>query len=197
MITSVGNRAVLLVPRPSPIRLSVLCGISVVRQSVVEALADLDFHDDPEAPIKLVLDLPRSYAQRTLEDMDRQDLKLILVTWNPCPEYMDDLWDLQPDGLLTGEITSMQDWRAAINEALEYLYRGERYRLTPGHKSVLTARERAVLRCAAWGGDNKSIAEQLTIQPQSAKNALRRVYKKLNIHNHAQAALYYRGVWES
>lgn len=53
--------------------------------------------------------------------------------------------------------------------------------------SPLTARERDVLNLWAQGLQQKQIAVQLALSPQTVKKHLRNVYKKLNAHNKVQA----------
>lgn len=53
--------------------------------------------------------------------------------------------------------------------------------------SPLTARERDILSLWARGLQQKQIAAQLLLSPQTVKKHLRNVYKKLNAHNKVQA----------
>lgn len=53
--------------------------------------------------------------------------------------------------------------------------------------SPLTARERDVLDLWARGFQQKQIADQLSISPETVKKHLKNVYKKLNAHNKVQA----------
>ena len=53
--------------------------------------------------------------------------------------------------------------------------------------SPLTARERDVLNLWARGLQQKQIATQLSLSPQTVKKHLRNVYKKLNAHNKVDA----------
>ncbi|MCA9973265.1 MAG: response regulator transcription factor [Anaerolineales bacterium] len=54
----------------------------------------------------------------------------------------------------------------------------------------LNAAEMDVLRLVAEGLDNKSIAEQLSLSPQTVANRMRLIYQKLHVSNRTQAALY-------
>lgn len=54
-------------------------------------------------------------------------------------------------------------------------------------QSPLTVRERDVLHFWARGLQQKQIAEQLSVSPQTIKKHLRNVYLKLNAHNKVQA----------
>lgn len=55
------------------------------------------------------------------------------------------------------------------------------------NSSPLTARERDILNLWARGLQQKQIAAQLLLSPQTVKKHLRNVYKKLNAHNKVQA----------
>jgi DNA-binding NarL/FixJ family response regulator len=57
-------------------------------------------------------------------------------------------------------------------------------------KPALTPRETAVLREVAAGRSDKEIASKLLLAGTTVKSHLRSVYKKLGIHNRAQAATY-------
>lgn len=55
------------------------------------------------------------------------------------------------------------------------------------NSSPLTTRERDILNLWARGFQQKQIAAQLILSPQTVKKHLRNVYKKLNAHNKVQA----------
>lgn len=178
--------------RPS---LSVLCGISSIKFAFGQELAKEGFRVDSAARIKLLLDMPYSYAMRVLEK-PRVDNKVIVVTWNVCPEHTEDLRDLHPEALLADEFFLKQELGNALQEVLNRVSEGEQYTFTPGVRTILTSNERAVLRCVARGWNTKRIAQQLCIGEQTVKNRLQCVYKKLDLHNHLEAALYYWRLWQ-
>ena len=141
--------------------------------------------------MKLLLDVPRGYAMRVLKEMHDTDYKTVVVTWNLCPEHLEDLRELHPDALLSHEFFLRRDLENALSELVGLVYCGNVYDFVPGTRTVLTPHERAVLRYAACGWTNRRISKQLCIAEQTVKNRLRTVYSKLNICNHAQAVLYY------
>jgi LuxR family maltose regulon positive regulatory protein len=53
--------------------------------------------------------------------------------------------------------------------------------------SPLTVRERDILNLWAKGLQQKQIAAQLSLSPETVKKHLKNVYKKLNAHNKVQA----------
>jgi len=58
--------------------------------------------------------------------------------------------------------------------------------------SLLSPRERAILKLVAEGATNRDIAERLGLSPQTVKNALTKVFQQLNVANRAQAAAWWR-----
>ena len=176
--------------------LSVLCGIPQLGEITQSKLSSMGFHVNHIASTKLVLDFPFDYGRRTLEMLRDSHLQLIVATWNPCKEYIEDLWDLEPRALLAGEILQKQDLAETLSEVIDRTSNGEHYRLTLGPSTLLTRRERSVLRCVARGWHNRQVAQALHIEEQTVKNTLRSVYRKLGICSHAQAALYYWGLFQ-
>jgi DNA-binding CsgD family transcriptional regulator len=170
----------------------VLCEEDLVRFRIERNLQALGFNVDRRAAIKLILDWGRGYAMHALEGWgDRSGVKLVAVTWNPCPEHMEDLRDLEPDGLLAGEFFLRQELAIGLAEVLSRVSRHERYHYTPGPRTMLSPDERSVLKYAARGWSNRRIGERVGIEEQTVRNRLASAYKKLDIHNHTQAALYY------
>lgn len=56
--------------------------------------------------------------------------------------------------------------------------------------SVLTDREKAVLKLIADGLTNKEISQRLSISESTVENHIHSVYKKLKVSNRAQAVAY-------
>lgn len=127
---------------------------------------------------------------RTLPSL-RTGAKVIVVTWNSCPEHVEDLQELMPDALLSDEFFLRQDVEAAFRRVLALVCDGQRYTFTPGPRSLLNPREREVLRYVARGWDNRRIGEHLRICEQTVKNRLRSVYRKLGVPDRIHATLYY------
>ena len=176
---------------------SVLCGVDFAAPGALPGLLGLDLRVEPDAPLKLLLDLPRGYAVRTLEGSHKPTPGVIAVTWNPCPDHLEDLVDLRPAALLSGEFFLRRDLPSAFAEVLGMASRGEQYRFTPGPRTALTPRERAALRYIVRGWSDRRIGERLCVREQSVKNISRRLYRKLGVDNHVQAALYYWGLWDT
>ena len=174
--------------------LSVLCGIAHLSETTQSKLSNLGFHIDCAASTKLVLDFPFSYGHSVLETSRKDRLQLIVVTWSPSREYVEDLWDLEPSALLAGEILQKQNLAQALCEVMDRVSNGEPYRLTLGPPTPLTHRERLALRYVARGWQNRRIAQWIHVEEQTIKNTLRSVYRKLGVRNHVEAALHYWGM---
>jgi len=142
-----------------------------------------------------LLDEKPGYALRKLRALDRIGLCLIVVvSWNSCPEYLEDVWDQGPDALLAGDIVDKQDLRELLDYMSAILSRGERYRSTFGVGTSLTRSERVVLRGIALGLSNRVIGEQAGIKEKTVKNVTTSIYEKLDLHDRVQLALYYWGL---
>lgn len=64
------------------------------------------------------------------------------------------------------------------------------YNQLAGEVTPLTEDEMAVLRLVAQGADNQSIAQALHLSTGTVGNRLRSIYRKLNVSNRTEAALY-------
>jgi DNA-binding CsgD family transcriptional regulator len=80
--------------------------------------------------------------------------------------------------------------------ALVMAAKGARYRVTPDMPVILTPAEQRMLRLLAYGQSNQQIAEQIPMQPQTVKNTLTMIYKKLGVRSRTQAVLYYWSIWQ-
>jgi len=75
----------------------------------------------------------------------------------------------------------------AVAERLLERLRGEA--VTPAERPHLTAREAEVLRLVAAGKDNRAIAAELFVSPQTVKNHVSNLLQKLQVDNRIQAAV--------
>src|SRR5215212_1287016 len=75
-------------------RLSVSCGVTYLAEGVESKLSNAGFHIDHTSLTNLVLDLPPAYGTRFLERLPKSRRQVIMVTWNPCKEHAEDLWEL-------------------------------------------------------------------------------------------------------
>jgi DNA-binding CsgD family transcriptional regulator len=177
--------------------LSVLCGITHLVELTQNKLSSLGFHIISSASTQLVLDFPVGYALSAPQRLENDREQLIMVTWNPCQEYLEDLWDLEPGALLAGPVLQKQSLTETLSEVMDRVSNGERYRLTPGPSTPLTRCERLVLRYIAQGCSNRYVGQRLYVEEQTVKNTLRSVYRKVGVCNHTTAALYYWGMLQN
>jgi DNA-binding NarL/FixJ family response regulator len=168
---------------------SVLCGVSAISELVVHYLETISFEYDPLATQIVLLDAPQGFALRHVETLGQCPSDTIVVTNNHCPEYLEDLWALQPAILLASD--RLIDGTLAT--ALEHLVRGERYRRTPGQPTLLTPCERLLLRKLARGWSNKRIAACHGVSSKTVTNTVALLCQKLNLSDRVAAALYYWG----
>ena len=174
--------------------LAVRCGVPFLARAVAGSLAAAGLQIDPHARTTLLLDAPSGYALHALEAADAARAGMIVATWNPCPEYVEDLWDLGPAALLSGEYLD-RDPAGRLADAFEGLASGERVRLTPWRRTALTPNERRMLHYSVRGTTNREVGMELHVQEQTVSNNLTRIYDKLGLEGREHAVLYYWGVW--
>jgi DNA-binding CsgD family transcriptional regulator len=127
-----------------------------------------------------------------LEQMPSLERQCCVVhSFNPCPEYLDDLWQLGPCVLLTGPQP-----QATLDWALERADSGQRYRQVARCTSSLIPSERALLRYLPSGLSNKHIAKRLKLSDRTVRNRLVDIGEKLGLENRTQIAMYYAGQWQ-
>lgn len=174
----------------------VYCGIPSIAQIFSSWLSDEGSFFEPCASIKLIIDVPHGFAVRTLAaakstelpTLSGDDSRLVIVTYNSCPEYWEDLWDLEPDILLVNPV-GRQDFKEPIARAAS----GQNYRITPRYTTQLNRTERRMLQLVAQGWHNRAIADELCVQEKTIANALTRIFNKLNVSSRMEAILYYWG----
>lgn len=167
------------------------CGLPALEMPLIRKLEAEGLRLDPNAPLLLLFDVPCGFAFQQLALRAFGQARVIVVTHNPCPDYWEDLWDLQPAGLLAAE-----QIEAGLKEVLGQVARGGRYRRMPPTRSSLTLAERALLHRVACGWNNHRIARDLHVEDKTVRNSLTRVYSKVGVSNRVQAALYYWGRME-
>ncbi len=168
---------------------TVVCDLATVAAATTRYLAAAGLAATPDAPVVALIDAPVGFALHALESgpcAGRQ--RVVVMTWNPCPEYWEDLWEFSPAVLVAQDLL---DVRAAVALAA----RGGGGRFTPEQASPLTACERRVLRLLAHGRDNQQIARALGIRHQSVRNVASAIYRKLDLSHRGDALLYYWGIW--
>ena len=143
-------------------------------------------------PAPRVLTDSQTSLLRLLEQMltlERQ--RCVVHSLNPCPEYLDDIWQLGPCVLLSGPQP-----RATLHWALEQAVSGQRYRQPARLTSSLIPSERVLLRYLPSGLCNKHIAKRLNLSDRTVRNRLVDIGEKLGLDNRTQIAMYYAGQWQ-
>lgn len=114
--------------------------------------------------------------------------KVVLYTWDAPAEFLDDVTALQIDGVILKSAKGDD-----LVEALERVHQGEQVGLGPTDgddgAEELTYREREVLALLASGASNRVIADELYISIDTVKTHVRRLFRKLGVHNRTQAAM--------
>ncbi len=125
--------------------------------------------------------------------------RVAVFTWNFEPTRVDEVLGLGVDGYLSKSLTASE-----LADALRRVADGERVvsdppprapgtadgRRWPGQGMDLTEKEADVLSLIVRGLDNQAIAEQLFISGNTLKTRIRYLYRKLDVDNRVQAALW-------
>lgn len=184
-----------MAPQPFP-AVDILSGIPHLARSVADGLRALGIPVEPGAPITIVLDAHRGWAVHELERMQRRrGSAVVVVTWNPCPEHLRELIELDPDVLASGALLG-PDLAAALAELAARAGRGERFRLITRAETVLRPHEERVLRLLARGRTKREIAEALHLTVGRIGNLMTEVHQALGLANDREVALYYWGEWQ-
>jgi DNA-binding CsgD family transcriptional regulator len=173
----------------STLSYDVLCGVPAIGSNFISRLEFQGLTFDEQATTKLIVDIHRGYALQTLRALADSSLRLVVVTYSPCPEYWEDIWDLQPSVLIVDP-----PYRYDFSDALRKAANGARYRQMPSASTPLSRSERQVLARVAEGLSNKQIAQDLNFQEKTVLNMLTGIYAKLDLQNRTHALLYYWGL---
>jgi DNA-binding NarL/FixJ family response regulator len=158
------------------ISFNILCGVSSLEQWIISTLEAAGFQYEQQSTLTVLIDAPQGFALRQLEMLAGMQLQIIVMSGNPCAEYWEDVWELQPAALLVGECL-----RGELEAAHARVAHGERYRITPGHVTVLTRTERMMLRYLARGWTIEQIATGCVLSPKTVDNRRAIMYEKLHL----------------
>lgn len=128
-----------------------------------------------------------------LEQLERHSnpQSCIVLTDNPCPDYLTDLLAHQPAALLANG-----EQRTDVFKALEVVAAGGRITRLPNlMSSPLTPCERILLRQIARAQCDKRIAKRLGISDGTVRKRVSEVLAKLGLENRMQLGYYYLGLW--
>lgn len=166
--------------------IEIRCGYFALGREIEAGLADVSVSGGRQ--LIILVDSPFGFAMKEITKVERS--RSVVVTDNPCPEYWEDFWEMDPQVLLAGGTLL-----AEIRTVLEQAARGESFKRTPVARSQLSTSERKVLQLCAAGLDTHAIALELNIKKHTARNYLSQVFEKLSVTNRVEVSLYYWGMW--
>jgi DNA-binding NarL/FixJ family response regulator len=141
----------------------------------------------------LVLDQTPGTALEVLES-HASAKSCVVLTGNPCPEYLTDLLARAPAALLANGETLEQTLKA-----LEVVAGGGRVINLPKYPqdmpAPLTPCERLVLRLVTRAQCDKRIARQLGISDGTVRKRISEILDKIGLENRMQLGYYYLGLW--
>lgn len=140
---------------------------------------------------------------RRLKDMD-SSIKIIMLTFHEDREYLFETINLGANGYVLKDAESESLIKAIrdVYQGLNYIYptlatelvkefnRREEKSQKRNNEDELTRREYEVLTLLAEGINNKEIGDCLFISEKTVKNHVSNIFKKINVNDRTQAAIY-------
>ena len=140
--------------------------------------------------VHLVIDQPTGYA---LWGLDPLPAPALVITFNPYPLYLLDLFGRRPQGVLVSPKSL-----AEVRSALEIVAQRRRIGRPPTLAlDAPTARERQVLRLLAQGLCSHEIAERLEVKRDTVYTYLQALREKLGAESQHELVLTYLGLIRS
>ena len=153
-------------------------------------------------PDVLLLDInmPNKNGLEVLREIKNQGIhqKVLILTIHNEMEYLLRAIEIGVDGYVLKDSNS-----SVLKKAINTIWNGETYiqaslapylklKMSKKEKALndLTRRETEVLRLLARGMFNKEIADQLSISEKTVKNHVSSIFKKINVSDRTQAAVY-------
>lgn len=150
-----------------------------------------------QRPHLLLLDIsmPRKDGMEVLRELRGQGIamKILMVTARKERSILTQAMKLGVDGYLTKE-SAPEDLQNAVYSVLD----GNKYidaemksqEEDEENKGILTVREEEILAQLVHGLSNKEIASQLHITERTVKNHMFHIFRKIDVSDRAQAAVY-------
>lgn len=159
-------------------------------------------HQDEVDVLLLDVNMPKLNGMQTLEKIEKElpNLKTIVLTIHDEVEYLRRAMELGAKGYILKDSES-----DALISAIRAVHNGSVYiqptmaiyllndlspKTSVGKKSFLTKREVQVLKLVTNGMLNKEIAIRLRISEKTVKNHISNIFKKIDVSDRTQAAIY-------
>lgn len=167
--------------------------------SCLEMIRKVRKEEENQDPLLLIteLNLPKKSGFEILREVRETmpEVRVLILTACSDRTYPKKAADLEADGYLRKESEPSE-----FIAALQLIRDGKRYIQTKAPKepeyakddkwNTLTDREREVLIQTAGGKLNKEIADSLRISERTVKNHLSSIFRKLEVSDRTQAAVY-------
>lgn len=182
-----------------------LDGDIVVNAEADDGIQCIDMLNKKQTDVLLLdINMPNMNGLQVLKHLreKKSDVKVLILTIHNEVEYLSKAMDIGVEGYVLKDSES-----ALLKKAIYCVYNGETFiqpELTPVLKmrqeeknnslsdmdDVLTKREIEVLKLLAEGLFNKEIAYTLNISEKTVKNHVSNIFKKINVSDRTQAAVY-------
>ncbi len=182
-----------------------LDGDIVVNGEAGDGKQCIDLLDKVSTDVLLLdINMPNMNGLKVLQHLreKKKNIKVLILTIHNEVEYLVRAVEIGVDGYVLKDSDS-----SVLKKAIYSLYRGETFiqpELTPmlkerleeknslssSYDDSLTRREIEVLKLLAEGLFNKEIAYTLDISEKTVKNHVSNIFKKINVSDRTQAAVY-------
>jgi DNA-binding NarL/FixJ family response regulator len=182
-----------------------LDGDIIVNAEAKDGKQCIDMLDEKKSDVLLLdINMPNMNGLQVLQYIreKKKNIKVLILTIHNEVEYLVKAIEYGVDGYVLKDSES-----AVLKKAIYTIYRGETFiqpELTPILKekleeknsilnngdNSLTKREIEVLKLLAEGLFNKEIAYTLAISEKTVKNHVSNIFKKINVSDRTQAAVY-------
>lgn len=182
-----------------------LDGDIIVNSEANDGKQCIQLLDEKKTDVLLLdINMPNMNGLQVLQNLKetKRNIKVLILTIHNEVEYLVKAVEYGVDGYVLKDSES-----AVLKKAIYSIYRGETYiqpELTPmlkerleerslfinNNDDTLTKREIEVLKLLAEGLFNKEIAYTLAISEKTVKNHVSNIFKKINVSDRTQAAVY-------
>ena len=134
----------------------------------------------------LDINMPKKNGIEVLEYIKQNKIpvKVLILTVHNEVEYLLKAVDIGIDVIISGNTYIQPSLLPALNESMED------YALDKEKIEWLTKRELDVLRLISKGCSNKKISDELTISERTVKNHISHIFRKIDVEDRTQAAVF-------